>query len=123
MADRELLEILATAHGFQLAKVYSEEEAARFLGVHKNTLAGWRREGRLYAIRMSHRNIRYLGLHLAEYLAGQLDGWQKSSLLETSGYQSNPEAPTGAGHGTAGSLGRQNALAYAQQILKKPSGD
>lgn len=61
-------EAVAKEYGFSLYRQYGEEEAAHFLRKDLSTLKRWRRKGLTPFISMGERQIRYLGVHIADML-------------------------------------------------------
>lgn len=73
--DDEMREGVAKEHGLSLYRQYGEAEAAHFLRIDISTLRRWRRKGLTPFINMGERQIRYLGIHIADMLiAGTRDG-------------------------------------------------
>ena len=69
---KEMQEGIAEAKGVSLFREYTEAEAADFLEMHVRTLAQMRREGRVGFVRKGPRNIRYLGVHVADFVIGSI---------------------------------------------------
>lgn len=73
--EEDMREGVAKEHGIALYRQYGEAEAAHFLRIDISTLRRWRRKGLTPAINMGERQIRYLGIHIADLLiAGTTDG-------------------------------------------------
>ena len=70
---KEMQEGIAAAKGVSLFREYTEAEAAEFLDLHVRTLAQMRREGRIGFVRKGPRNIRYLGVHVADFIIGSIE--------------------------------------------------
>lgn len=78
MDDKEAMRAaIAKEYGFVLYRHYSEPQAAHYLGVDLTTLKRWRRDGRTPAINLGERQIRYLGIHIADMLLWG-DKWREA---------------------------------------------
>ncbi len=59
---------VAAEYGFALYKQYGEEEAAALIRRDHTTLKRWRRQGKVPFVPQGDRNVRYLGIHIADIL-------------------------------------------------------
>jgi len=67
--DKEAMRVaIAKEYGFALYRRYSEPQAAAYLGVDLTTLKRWRRAGKTPAVNMGERQVRYLGIHIADMM-------------------------------------------------------
>jgi hypothetical protein len=64
-------EKVAEEYGFALYRQYGEEQAAHFMAIDLSTLKRRRAKGEVPHIRMGERQIRYLGIHIADVLLGR----------------------------------------------------
>jgi hypothetical protein len=64
--NKTLYQAIAEENGMQLYRVYTECEAAEFLGFHPQSLKTIRLQGKITHLRISARKISYLGQHLVE---------------------------------------------------------
>jgi excisionase family DNA binding protein len=98
----------------RLPHLYTEAEAAEYLGVNELTLYRWRRRGQI-ACMMVGKSPRYTDQHITDYLKAR--ECQVSSSAPTP--SNAAKAPrTGNVHGGT-SEGSNNALLLAQQILSR----
>lgn len=51
--------------------LYTIGEVAKIVGVHRTTVSGWIKEGRLEAIRFGHRTVRIKYDDLTKFLAAR----------------------------------------------------
>ena len=122
-----MIEAIAQEEDIPLYKRFTEAEAAGILQVSVHTLRRIRETGQIAYIRVSERHIRYFGLHLCEYILSKVervicpDTTSSDSKSATTGSQNNLAAPRGAGRGTTPKPSKQDALASARRILKKPN--
>lgn len=65
---------IAKEYGFALYRQYGEAEAAHYLKVDQSTLKRWRRKGLTSFVNMGERQIRYLGIHIADMLIKGVQG-------------------------------------------------
>jgi len=132
--DRDILiASIALEEGITLYTRYNETEAARFLQMSPMTLKRRRREGRISCVKTGDRKIAFFGFQLVEYLLDsiedknvEIETWastvkETDSKSATTGSPSSPAVRRGAEHGMTPKLSRQDVLASAQRILKKPS--
>ena len=131
--DRDvLIAAIALEEGITLYARYNEVDAARILQMSPMTLKRRRRDGQISCVKTGDRKITFFGFQLIEFLldsvqdkGAEADTWETQTTIDTksatTGSLSNREAQTGVGRGTITQLDRQNALASAQRILKKPS--
>lgn len=85
MSEREKMrENIAAEYKFALYRAYSEKEAAHFVGVDVSTLKRRRRAGKVPFIRHGDRNVRYLGLQIADLIAfgSDYDGGDDAEIRE-----------------------------------------
>jgi hypothetical protein len=85
MSEREKMrEGIAAEYGFALFRAYSEKEAAHFIGVDISTLKRRRRAGKVGFIKQGDRNVRYLGLQIADLIAfgSDYDGGDDAEVRE-----------------------------------------
>ena len=68
LQDEVLMEKVASAHGFELFRHYSEPESSKLLSLHPSTLKRARADHSIGFIRKGTKSIAYFGFHLAEYL-------------------------------------------------------
>lgn len=61
-------EAVAKEYGFALYRRYSEPEAAHYLSVDLSTLKRWRRAGKTPFVNLGERQVRYLGVHIADMM-------------------------------------------------------
>jgi hypothetical protein len=101
----------------KLEPMFTEDEAARRLGVSKASLTRERLAGKIAAIRMGRRIIRYTDSILAEY---QNKCRTAPGNLETTGSVSARAPTPGAERGTTPALDRQSAHRLALATFKPP---
>ena len=124
-----MIEAISTEEDIPLYKRFTEAEAADILQVSIHTLRRIREAGEIAYIRVSERHIRYFGVHLCEYILSKVetvicpDTTNSDSSSAITGSPSNRAAPHGAAPGTTQKLSKQDGLASAQRILKKPNND
>jgi hypothetical protein len=63
-------EKVAEEYGFSLYRLYGEAQAAHYLGVDLSTLKRRRNKGQVPHVRLGERQVRYLGLHVADMILG-----------------------------------------------------
>lgn len=102
----------------KLPHLYSEAEAADYLGVTELTLYRWRKRG-LIACIMVGKSPRYTEQHITDYLKARECQASNSAPIPLNGARA-PQ--TGNGHGST-TEGSSNALLLAHQILKKRRED
>lgn len=122
--DKELLKEMALEMGVPLYSRYSETESSEIIGVSPATLKRIRQSGSIAYIRVSERKIAFFGFQLLEYLLEnmQCHNTQKgTSKSEITGSPKEETAPHGVERGSTTTLGKQDAVASAQRILKKPN--
>lgn len=90
--EREIREGIAAAKGIALYGEYTEAEAAAFLDLHARTLADVRREGRIAFVRKGPRNIRYLGLHIADFVIDSIEQRDAITAKPPEGKTPTPKA-------------------------------
>lgn len=71
-------EKVAQEYGFALYRQYGEAQAAHIIGVDLSTLKRRRTSGKVPHVRMGERQVRYLGIHLADILLGRPD-WPETA--------------------------------------------
>lgn len=71
---------VAQAHGFDLYRHYSEQEASKLLSVHASTLKRARGSSSIGFIRKGTKSIAYFGFHLAQYLLSSTTWPQHQSV-------------------------------------------
>ena len=99
-------------------ETFTEAEAARRLKISKTTLVRERMAGRIAAIRMGQRIIRYTDAILDEYLEQCKHGPGKSA---TNGSPSAQGRTRGAERGSTPQLDKHAANLLAQRIFKRAS--
>jgi hypothetical protein len=97
----------------RLPELFTEAEAAERLGISKATLTRERMVGRIGAIRIGQRIIRYTDEILSEYLRQCESG--KSA---TTGSAGGATPTAGAGPGSTPLLDRPSASRLAQQTFR-----
>jgi hypothetical protein len=122
----ETIRQMSNEIGLPVYQRYSEEEAARQLGMSKQTLKRLRDAGRIAYVRISKRKLSFFGFQLAEYLLNAIEEttWQDTQLESDTrsaniGSASAQAARPGIGCGSTPRLAGPDALASAQRILKK----
>lgn len=73
---------IAKANGIALYQRYSDSEAADFLGLHPQTLKSKRLAGNIEFVRLSPRNISYLGYHIVDFIIGNIQ-WRTKEIPST----------------------------------------
>lgn len=115
---------VAEAQGFQVYKTYNESEATKFLKLSLSTLRRIRRLKQINFIQKGKRQIAYFGFHLSEYLIAQSschDMQQKTDTkLAITGCHKNQIRQHGIEHGSTLRPSKQDELASAQAILRRP---
>lgn len=96
-------------------ELLTEQQAASELGISKATLTRVRLSGKIQAIRMGQRIIRYTHEALNEYIQ-QCSASDKSA---TTGSPSAPDRSSGAEPGTTPLLDRQSAHRLAQMTFRQ----
>lgn len=128
--DRDELQAMregvAKEYGFSLYRRYSEPEAAHFLSVDVSTLKRWRRAGKTPAVNMGERQVRYLGLHIADMMIKGAE-WQSISDVPSksgpTGSPSAPEAPPTTAHGSTAKPTKPDVHRLAQTTFRKRNAD
>ena len=100
----------------KLPTLFTEEEAAEYLGVAEITLRRHRTAGKIGFIRIG-KFIKYSETHLLKYL--EQHTCQPVSASANTGSNSEKARPSGIGRG-ATQTDASSALRLAQEILKKP---
>ncbi|MDC6412868.1 helix-turn-helix domain-containing protein [Xylella fastidiosa] len=100
----------------KLPELYTEEEAARYLGVSEVTLRRFRKQKRIGYIRIA-KTPKYTEYHLLKYL--EQHTCLPASALENTGSNSEKGQRFGIRHG-ATLRDASSALRLAQEILAKP---
>jgi hypothetical protein len=122
----ETVRQMSSEIGLPVYQRYSEEEAARHLGMSKQTLKRLRDAGRIAYVRISKRKLSFFGFQLAEYLLNAIEEttWQDTQPESDTrsaniGSASAQAARPGTGCGSTPKLAGPDALASAQRILKR----
>tara|TARA_R110002051_G_scaffold132115_1_gene205788 strand:+ start:358 stop:753 length:396 start_codon:yes stop_codon:yes gene_type:complete len=122
----EAVRTMSNEIGMPVYKRYSEEEAAKELGMSKQTLKRLREQGRIGFVRVSKRKLSFFGFQLAEFLLNAIEDTTCQDTprmtdirLATSGSANDQEARPGIECGTTPKLTGPDALASARRILKK----
>jgi hypothetical protein len=122
-----LLEAIAQQQKINLYERFTEESASVILNLSIQTLRRIRARGEVAFIQVSERRVEYFGFQVVEYLLSKIEEAKcpaqpiKDTKLETIGFPNRREVNTGAAPISTTLQGRQDALASAQRILKKPS--
>ncbi|HHW4682332.1 MAG TPA: helix-turn-helix domain-containing protein [Xylella sp.] len=100
----------------KLPELYTEDEAARYLGVSEVTLRRFQKQKKIGYVRIA-KTPKYTEHHLLKYLEQQT--CFPASVSETTGSNKEKDQPCGIGRG-ATLRDVSSALRLAQETLAKP---